>query len=196
MIEFLESEHIYLKDGIIVPSVTQILQMIFPDKYKGINESILNRKAKFGTQGHAIIENLDVSDVEKAKSELLELYEKKVISQELFICLREYVRLVIKHKIEPLEHEKIVSYKNLFCGKLDMIANINGKRCLCDIKFTSECDEEYLSWQLGMYKMALGEEFEEYYCIWLPKRDLAKLVKIVPKTEKEILAKLKELGLC
>lgn len=196
MIEFLEEPHIYLKNGIIVSSVTQILQRLFPDKYKGINKTILNNKAKFGTHGHAIIENLDVSNIETAKNKLLEMYEKRVISQDLFICLREYVRLVQKYEIDPLEHEKIVSYEYLFCGTLDMIANVRGKRCLCDVKFTAECDEEYLSWQLGMYALAYGEEFDEYYCVWLPKRDLAKLVKIDPKTKEEILKKLKELKIC
>lgn len=44
MIEFLEEPHIYLKDGILVKSVTQILQLIFPDKYKGIDKIILKKK--------------------------------------------------------------------------------------------------------------------------------------------------------
>ena len=48
MVEFLEKEHIYLVDGVIVPSVTQILEKIFPDKYKGIPEDILQRKASYG----------------------------------------------------------------------------------------------------------------------------------------------------
>ena len=64
MIEFLEEPHLYLKDGILVKSVTQILQLIFPDKYKGINESVLKNKANFGTKGHSIIENLNVENID------------------------------------------------------------------------------------------------------------------------------------
>lgn len=190
MIEFLEEPHLYLKDGILVKSVTQILQLIFPDKYKGISQRILDRKAGFGIEGHSIIENLKVDNLELAKEAVLNIQNK-----DLQICIREYLRLVEKYKIEPLEHEKIVSYKYSYCGTLDLIANVNGVRSLCDIKFTAELDKEYLSWQLGMYALALGEVFEKYYCVWLPKRGLGQLVEIVPKTKEEILKKLEELGI-
>lgn len=190
MIEFLEEPHLYLKNGILVKSVTQILQLIFPDKYKNINKKILSSKAKFGTEGHSIIEHLDVSDLEEAKKQTLNIKNK-----DLQICIREYLRIVKLYHMKPLIHEKIVSYKYLYCGTLDMIANIDDVESLCDIKFTAELDEEYLSWQLGMYALALGKEFKEYYCIWLPKGNLGKLVKIIPKTKKEILKKLEELNI-
>lgn len=189
MIEFLEEPHLYLKNGILVKSVTQILQLIFPDKYKGINKAVLNRKAKFGTEGHTIIENLDVSDLEKAKEKIL-----KIENKDLQICIREYLRLVKENEIVPLEQEQIISYKYLFCGTLDMTGIVKGKNCLLDIKFTSELDKEYLSWQLGMYQLAKGIEYDKCYCIWLPKRELGQLVEIIPKTKEEILKKLEELN--
>lgn len=191
MIKFIKEQHLYLVDGILVKSVTQILQLIFPDKYKNVDEKILNKKASFGTEGHSIIEKLDVSDINIAKNQALTIKNK-----DLEVCIREYLRLVEKHKIEPLEHEKMVSYKYLFCGTLDLIANIEGTRSLCDIKFTAELDKEYLSWQLGMYALALNETFEKYYCIWLPKKELGQLVEIKPKTKEEILKKLEELKIC
>ena len=190
MIEFLEEQHLYLVDGILVKSVTQILQLIFPDKYKGIDKKVLNKKATFGTNGHSIIENLDVRDLDIAKNQVLSIENK-----DLQICIREYLRLVEKFEIKPLEHEKRVSYKYLYAGTLDLIAEINGIESLCDIKFTAELDKEYLSWQLGMYALALGKEFDKYYCIWLPKRGLGELVEIMPKTKEEILKKLEELNI-
>ena len=188
MIVFLEEPHLYLKNGILVKSVTQILQLIFPDKYKNVDQKILNKKAQFGTKGHSIIEHLDVNNKEAIEKTILDIDNK-----DLEICIREYLRLVKTFKIEPLEHEKIVSYEYLFCGTLDLIANVKGIRSLCDIKFTAELDKEYLSWQLGMYALALGETFDRYYCVWLPKKKLGQLVEIKPKTKKEILKKLKEL---
>ena len=190
MIEFLEEPHLYLKDGVLVKSVTQILGLILPNKYKNVNPTILNKKAKFGTEGHSIIEHLDVSNPDIVKKTILTIQNK-----DLQICIREYTRLVKTFKIDPLEHEKIVSYEYKFCGTLDLIANVDGIESLCDIKFTAELDKEYLSWQLGMYAMALGKEFEKYYCIWLPKKSLGQLVEIKPKTKEEILQKLKELGI-
>ena len=190
MLEFIESEHIYLKNGILVKSVTQILQLIFPDKYKNIDKRILNKKAMFGTRGHSIIEHLNLDDAEDVDKTILGIDNK-----DLEICIREYVRLVKTFKITPLEQEIRVSYKYLYGGTLDMIADIDGKYSLCDIKFTAELDKEYLSWQLGMYALAKGVKFDKYYCIWLPKRKLGQLVEIIPKTKEEIIKKLKELGI-
>lgn len=190
MLEFLENEHLYLKNGILVKSVTQILQLIFPDKYKNVDKNILNKKAFFGTTGHEIIEHLDVNNPDIVKKTISSIQNK-----DLEICIREYVRLCKTFKIEPLEHEKRVSYKYLYAGTLDLIANVDNIESLCDIKFTAELDKEYLAWQLGMYALALGKEFEKYYCVWLKKGCLGKLVEIVPKTKEEILKKLEELGI-
>ena len=41
MVEFIEEGHIYLVDGVIVPSVTQILHRVFPEKYEGIPKEVL-----------------------------------------------------------------------------------------------------------------------------------------------------------
>lgn len=190
MLEFIESDHIYLKNGILVKSVTQILQLIFPDKYKNIDKHILNKKAMFGTTGHSIIEHLNLDDAEDVDKTILGIDNK-----DLEICIREYVRLVKTFKITPLEQEIRVSYKYLYAGTLDMIADIDGKYSLCDVKFTAELDKEYLSWQLGMYALAKGVEFDKYYCIWLSKGKLGQLVEIIPKTKEEIIKKLKELGI-
>lgn len=190
MIEFLEGPHLYLKEGILVKSVTQILQLIFPDKYKGIDKKTLSKKAEFGTEGHAIIEHLKVDNLENAKQEVL-----KIKNKDLQICIREYLRLVKEYNIVPLEQEQIVSYKFLYCGTLDMTGLVNGINSLLDIKFTAELDKEYLSWQLGMYQLAKGIKYNKFYCIWLPKKELGQLVEIVPKTKEEILRKLEELGI-
>ena len=56
MIEFLEKPHIYIVNGIIPPSVSEILHFIFPDKYKGVDKRILNKKAEYGTKIHESIE--------------------------------------------------------------------------------------------------------------------------------------------
>ena len=189
MIEFIEEEHLYLVDGIIVPSVTQILGMIFPDKYKNVDKEILKKKAEFGTLGHSIIEHININD-DIAFNSILNGQ-----NEELEHCIAEYIKLCKTFKIEPLEHEKKVCYKKLYAGTLDMIANVNGIESLIDIKFTYKLDKEYLSWQLGMYALALGKEFEKYYCVWLSKRKLGQLVEIVPKTKEEILKKLEELGI-
>ena len=173
-IEYLDEEHIYLCNGVIIPSVSQILHLVFPDKYKNVNKQILNAKAKYGTELHNYIEQ----------------YENGVITQKLNYIqeasFNQYLRLKTKFNIEVIEQEKIVNYKNIYAGRYDMIANVNGSYSLCDIKTTAELDKEYLSWQLSFYEYASKKKFEKLYAIWLPKEDLGKLVEIERKTEKEI----------
>lgn len=162
-----------------------------PNKYANVNKRVLNEKAKFGTEGHKIIEYLNTSDLENAKKHI-----RSIENKSLEICIREYLRLVSKYNINPHLHELKVHYGYIYAGTLDMIASVNKELSLIDIKFTSALDEEYLEWQLGMYSLALNRKllFDKYYCLWLPKGELGQLVEIKPKTTEEIISKLKELG--
>lgn len=191
VLEFNENTHTYKIDNVVLPSVTQIIGEIMPNKYTNVNKRVLNEKAKFGTIGHKIIEDLDVTDIENVKNHV-----RSIENKSLEICIREYLRLVRKHNIKPIAHELSVHYGYIYAGTLDMTADVNDKLSLIDIKFTSALDKEYLSWQLGMYALALNNymQFDKYYCLWLPKGDLGQLVEIKPKTSDDILKKLSELG--
>lgn len=191
LLEFNEDIHTYSFNGVVLPSVTQIISEIMPNKYVNVNKRVLNEKAKFGTEGHKIIEGLDVSDLESAKNHV-----RTIENKSLEICLREYLRLVRKHNIKPKAHEMRVHFGYIYAGTLDMIAEVNDKLSLIDVKFTSALDKEYLAWQLGMYSLTFDDcvHFGKYYCLWLPKGDLGQLVEIKPKTNDEIISKLKELG--
>ena len=185
MIEFIEEGHIYLVDGVITPSVSDLIKFIFPDKYDGVPENILNKKAEFGTIVHKAVECFEKQE----KILKLNTYQK--------LCLEEYKLLKEKHNIIALEQEIMVNYENKYCGRFDMIANIENEYCLCDIKTTAELDTESISWQLSYYALAYAPEdyenkFKKFYAIWLPKKDVGKLVEIKKKSKKELLDKLKE----
>ena len=180
MIEFLEKEHIYIKDGIIVPSVSEILKYIFPNKYKEVPKKVLEKKAEYGTRVHLAIQLLEEEGI------------KIKLNPNQRASLLQYFDLKKEYNIQVIEQEKIVSYEYEYAGRLDMIAYVNGELSLIDIKTTYEIDEEYLSWQLSMYELAYGKKFDKLYCLWLPKNKLGDLVKIKRKEKKEIIKKLKE----
>ena len=185
MVEFIEDGHIYLVDGVVVPSVSELLHFIFPNKYSNIPENILNAKAEYGSKVHEAIECLEKNEKLPQLNYLQEL------------SIDQYRKLKDKYKIEVLEQEKMVHYKNYYCGRFDMIAGINGTYSLCDIKTTAKLDKESLSWQLSYYALAHNpdkyeSEFEKFYAIWLPKKDLGQVVEIERKSKQELLEKLKE----
>ena len=191
-IEFLENEHIYLYKGYIIPSVSEILKFIFPNKYENIPFQILKEKSIFGTKVHEAIEILEREqklDIDALKQEI------EGINYIIESSIEQYLKLKKEYEIEMLEQEQMVNYDGLYAGRFDMIANINGIKSLCDVKTTAELDEEYLSWQLSFYQLAKGETFKKLYCIWLPKKGLGKLVEIKRKTKKELLSKLEEFQL-
>jgi hypothetical protein len=180
MIEYLDEHHLYLVDGVIVPSVTQILHKVFPNKYKNVPKWILNNKANYGTKVHQAIEDLENGKVIECDSVYIEE------------SIKQYQKLKDDYCIDVLEQEQMVHYEYFYAGRFDMIANINEKKCLCDIKTTAELDKDYLSWQLSMYELAYGEKFDKFYCIWLPKGCLGKLVEIERLDENKILEVIKK----
>lgn len=189
MIEFIDDGHIYLVDGVITPSVSEILKFIFPNKYKDVPIKILQSKAEYGTKVHETIETLEnkqMFEMENLKSEL------EGITYTIELSIKEYLKLKKECEINVIEQEQIIQYKNEYAGRFDMTANVNGYLSLCDIKTTSELDKEYLSWQLSFYELAKGKMYEKLYAIWLPKKKLGQVVEIERKPKEELLKVLEE----
>lgn len=185
MIEFIEEGHIYLMDGVIIPSVSEILHFIFPNKYTGIDKEILDKKAEYGSKIHEAIECIEQG---KTLPELDSIQE---------FSINQYQRLKGKNNIEVIAQEQMIHFKDKYCGRFDMTAKVNGFYSLCDIKTTATLDKEYLSWQLSFYELAFVSmygmsPFEKLYAIWLPKKEYGEVVEIERKSKSELLEKLKE----
>lgn len=179
MIEFIEEIHQYLVDGILVPSVTQILKNIFPTKYENVDKKILDEKSQYGTKLHKCIEI-----IEKKKPKRPIAYCKKYIGINIYQeeSLKQYLKIKEQYNIKVLESEKKVQYKGLYGGTLDIKGEVNGCKALIDIKTTYELDKEYVSWQNSYYELA-DEPVDDLYCLWLPKGHLGGLYKVdrIPK---------------
>lgn len=181
MLEFIEQEHLYLYNGVIIPSVSEILGFIFPDKYKDVPKKILKDKADYGTLVHKLCEELDKG---KTLEELKQEYKFNYIIEA---TLEQHLRLKEKYDIQPISIEQRVCYKGLYGGTYDLEANINGEFSLVDRKTTAELDIEYLSWQLSFYELASGKTYDKFYVEWLPKKRLGQLIEIPRKSKKELL---------
>lgn len=179
---FNEEDHTYIKDGIKLKSVTQILQDLFPNKYDDIPKYILESKAIYGTEVHKMIE---IIETKKPKDPIrfVKRYMKADVYQEESI--KDYLELKRENNIQVDEVEKIVSYKHLYAGRLDCKAHVNGKSAIIDFKTTYELDEIYVAFQNSLYEMA-DEPVEELYVMWLPRGHKGKLVKL-KRIDKEIL---------
>lgn len=192
MLEFIDEEHLYLLDGVIVPSVSEILHFIFPNKYLNVPKEVLNAKASYGTKVHEAIEMYEINRKTMTSEEA---FEVTIIANELdymqVASLKQYIKLKNEFSLNVIQQEQMVHYQDKYAGRFDMMAYVNENYSLCDIKTTAELDKEYLSWQLSLYAYAYdylnkGNNFEKLYAIWLPKKKLGHIVEIERKSNEEI----------
>ena len=172
-LEFDEKTHTYIKNGIILKSVTQILQELFPLKYDNVPKEVLQNKANYGTELHKFIEIIEKKKPKKPLAYIIRYYKPNIYQEE---SLKYYLKIKDKYKIKITDSEKKISYEYKYAGTLDLKGYVNGKSAIIDIKTTYELDELYVAWQNSLYELADGK-VDELYCLWLPKGRLGKLVK-------------------
>jgi hypothetical protein len=169
-LEYDNESHTYIVDGLIVPSVTQILGVKFGNKYAGVNRSTLERAASRGTAIHEAIEKYCKGD------------ETQIEVKEV----RNFRFLMNYHVLNVLENETpVIIAKDgtpIAAGRLDLILkDVNEERVIADIKTTATLDKEYLAYQLNLYRVgymqSYGEDIAQLYGVHL-REDKRKLVKI------------------
>ena len=146
-LEYLDSDHVYLCDGQIVPSITQMLKHRFGGKYDGISKATLNNASKLGTAVHEAIQRF----CEQGKEvELPEIRNFKFLQKQYGFTVLENELPVILFKDD----------KPIGAGRLDLVIEMNEDRGLADIKRTSTLDKEYLGFQLNLYRIAYQQCYD------------------------------------
>ena len=148
-LEFDADTHTYLADGVIVPSVTQILQTKFNGMYKNVSEEVLKRAGIRGTQVHEAIElycktkdaELLLQDEVRGFSWLCKYYDLTVLSNE--------VPLLLCNEGKPI-----------LAGRMDLLLDVDGEFTIADIKTTSVLNKEYLAYQLNLYRVAFEQSYK------------------------------------
>lgn len=148
VLEYIDETHTYLVNGLIVPSITQILKIKFGNKYDNVSKEILNKASEQGTAVHEAIEKLcktgEVSDLKEVKN---------------FIFLQKH------YKFNAINNEvPIILFRNdkpVAAGRLDLVLEIDNKLGLGDIKRTSVLDKEYLAYQLNLYRIGFKQSYNK-----------------------------------
>ena len=144
-LEFDEVDHIYICDGVIVPSVTQILKTQFND-YAGVSRAVLDRASERGTALHKAIELYETTG---AESDLQEF--------------KHYLFLKKHFNITNISNELPIIYEEdgrvLFAGQLDQIIEIDGEKGINDFKRVSSPNKEKIALQLNLYKLGYEQSY-------------------------------------
>lgn len=176
-IEFVEETHSYLCDGVLIPSVSELIRFKFPDQYKGIPEKVLKKKASYGTKAHEYIERFI-----KKEFTIEELRQKR-IDPDIKLAVEEFERCRKYWCFYVKDVERMVDWRGRYAGRLDLL--VEGDYVV-DIKTTSEIHLDWLSYQLSLYAMALGIQKDWHYCLWLAKGKMGKVISVPSIPEEEL----------
>ena len=147
VLEYDDEDHIYLCDGVIIPSVSQIVRASFPDKYAGVAHGTLQAAAERGTAIHGIVEG----------------YVNYGVCDPLTDELRGYRFLERTYNFKAVMAEIPLLYCEgdtpIFAGRMDLLIHEGNKNILADIKSTATLDKRMLAVQLNLYRIA----FEQCY---------------------------------
>lgn len=144
-LEYYDDEHVYLFNGVILPSVTQIIDGKFND-YADVPKQVLNRAAERGTKVHKQIENFCKSGVDDGST-----------------AIRNFKFLQNQYGFEVLDNElPVVIFENdipVACGRLDMTIEMDGRVGIADIKTCSALNKPKIAYQLNMYRLGLMQSY-------------------------------------
>ncbi len=169
-LEYDDDLHVYLVDGVIVPSVTQVLKVKFGGMYESVAPWVLKKAGERGTAVHKSIEDYCTKGIDLGTTEVRH-----------FRFLKNY------YDLKPVKNEiPIIVCKDdipVTAGRLDMILDIGDDRAVADIKTTSTLNKEYLAYQLNLYRLGVLQcyhylgDITKLYGIHI-REDKRKLVEI------------------
>ena len=145
-LEYFDDTHTYLYDGLMLPSVTQILGVKYRNDYASVPPAVLDNASKRGTAVHKAIENFNVSGYDDGSE-----------------AVRNFKFLQKQYGFEVLDSElPIVIFKDdmpIACGRLDMTMLMDGETGIADIKTVSSLSKEKIAYQLNLYRIGLMQSY-------------------------------------
>ena len=143
-LEFEEEPHIYRLDGLIIPSVSTVMEPLSSSVYGSIDPDILNMAANRGTIVHEAVENYvqyGIEDIDPRYGAYL----------DAFIAFwKDY-----KPTLVATEYRMYHKYLK-YAGTADLLAIIDDELWLIDNKTSSEIKKMLTRVQLEAYKKALA----------------------------------------
>lgn len=145
-LEYYDETHTYLYDGIILPSVTQILSFKYPNDYANVPKDILQRAGERGTAVHKSIEVFNRTGYDDGTQ-----------------AVHDYRFLQNRYDFEVLDSElPLVLFDDevpVACGRLDMTLEIGNDVGIADIKTNATLNLEKVAYQLNLYRIGLKQSY-------------------------------------
>ena len=144
-LEYIDETHTYLYEGIMLPSVTQILAYKYND-YANVPEYILQRAGERGTAVHKSIEVFNKTGVDDGTQQVHDF--RFLQKQYGFEVLDSELPLVIFDNDIPVA-----------CGRLDMTFEMDSNVGIADIKTNATLNKDKIAYQLNLYRIGLKQSY-------------------------------------
>ncbi|WP_315254337.1 hypothetical protein [Segatella oulorum] len=165
---FDEAAHTYTLNGVRLSGVTAIVKWMFPETYKDIPQSVLEKAAAHGTLVHT----------------KCELYDSLGIGDDMPEVL-DYINLKEEQGLKTLASEYLVDDGAHISSSIDKVFDVDESGCypLADLKTTSKVHNDNVTLQLSIYAYLFelnnpGLKAGRLMCIWLPKKQYGEAVII------------------
>lgn len=124
MLEFEPNSHTYTLDGIVIPSVSEVLRFASKELYSSTSAQAMEIAADRGTRVHAAAEALDRTG-------------RADIDPDIEPYVRAYAKFLKDNNVKwDMIEEHVVGVNRDYAGTLDRFGFLNGERVLLDIKTT------------------------------------------------------------
>ena len=124
MLEFEPNSHTYTLDGIVIPSVSEVLRFASKELYNNTSAQAMEIAADRGTRVHAATEALDRTG-------------RADIDPDIEPYVRAYAKFLKDNKVRwDMIEAHVYGKSRDYAGTLDRYGILNGERVLLDIKTT------------------------------------------------------------
>jgi hypothetical protein len=172
-------DHVYRVDGVVMPSVTEILTDNRMSDLFGIPVAVLERAKALGTEVHSVCEDFDNG---KLKVE--------TVDPAIVPYFRAYLQFLQDNKCEIKENEMFLYSKIWgYCGQLDRVILIGDKLGIVDLKSTTTMAPAGKI-QTALYKKAYeemtGNRISFRWCLQLKPDGTYKMYPHEDKTDEYV----------
>lgn len=143
-LEFIEEPHIYLLNGVEIPSVSTVMKPLSSSVYGDVDPQVLSMAANRGTIVHEAIENYlhyGIEDIPMTYAGYLDAFVQ---------FWKDYRPTIVA--VECCVYHKYLQY----AGTVDLLVEIDGELWLIDNKTSSRIEKMLTRVQLEAYKKALA----------------------------------------
>lgn len=158
VLKFFDETHEYEYQGVVIPSVSEIIHFMSREVYGDINRYVLDRAAERGTSVHAATQEIDAVGMCE-------------IETHLSGYITAYANFISKVHPKWIHIEKAFAHPKMrFAGTPDRCGYIHGRRAILDIKTNAAIKKPLVKAQLNGYRRLMtANRFrtEVLYCLQL-----------------------------